>query len=176
MTMPRSELAISIEAPSHPDAEAVLTPDALRFLTELHHRFDARRLELLDKRAVRQKAIDAGQLPDFLPETESIRKAEWKAAPIPKDLMDRRVEITGPVDRKMIINALNSGANAFMADFEDSNSPTWENVVSGQLNLRDAIRGTIRYESPEGKHYHVGANPATLFVRPRGWHLDEAHF
>ena len=173
--MPRSEIAISIEAPKHPDADAVLTPEALRFLTELHHRFDARRVELLDKRAVRQKAIDAGQLPDFLPETESIRKAQWKAAPIPKDLMDRRVEITGPVDRKMIINALNSGANVFMADFEDSNSPTWENVISGQLNLRDAVRGDIGYKSPEGKEYKLGPNPAVLLVRPRGWHLVERH-
>ena len=175
MTVPRSQPATSIEAPGHPDAEAILTPEALRFLTELHHRFDARRRELLDKRAERQKAIDAGQLPDFLPETESIRKADWKAAPIPKDLMDRRVEITGPVDRKMIINALNSGANVFMADFEDSNSPTWENVISGQANLRDAVRGDIRYKSPEGKEYALGANPAVLLVRPRGWHLIERH-
>ena len=173
--MPRSELAISIEAPVHADAEAILTPDALRFLTELHYRFEARRIELLDKRVVRQKAIDAGQLPDFLRETESIRKADWKAAPIPKDLMDRRVEITGPVERKMIINALNSGADVFMADFEDSNSPTWENVVSGQVNLRDAVRGDIRYTSPEGKEYAVGPNPAVLLVRPRGWHLVERH-
>jgi malate synthase len=175
MTVLRSESAISIEAPIHPGAEAVLTPEALRFLTELHHRFDAQRRELLDKRAVRQQAIDAGQLPDFLPETGSIRKADWKAAPIPKDLMDRRVEITGPVDRKMIINALNSGANVFMADFEDSNSPTWENVVSGQVNLRDAVRGDIRYTSPEGKEYALGPNPAVLLVRPRGWHLVERH-
>jgi malate synthase len=173
--MPRSELAISIEAPVHPDAEAILTPEALRFLTELHHRFDARRHDLLEKRAVRQKAIDAGQLPDFLSETESIRKADWKAAPIPKDLMDRRVEITGPVDRKMIINALNSGANVFMADFEDSNSPTWDNVISGQANLRDAVRGNIRYTSPEGKEYALGPNLAVLLVRPRGWHLVERH-
>ncbi len=148
MTMPRSELAISIEAPPHPDTEQVLTKEALRFLSELHYRFDARRRDLLEKRAARQKAIDSGQLPDFLPETESIRKADWKVAPIPNDLMDRRVEITGPVDRKMIINALNSGANVFMADFEDSNSPTWDNVISGQANLRDAVQGDIRYTSP----------------------------
>jgi malate synthase len=175
MTAPRSQAAISIEAPAHSDAEFVLTPEALRFLAELQHRFDPRRRELLEMRAIRQQAIDAGQLPDFLPETESIRKADWKAAPIPKDLMDRRVEITGPVDRKMIINALNSGANVFMADFEDSNSPTWENVVSGQANLRDAVRGDIRYESPEGKEYALGPNPAVLLVRPRGWHLVERH-
>jgi len=175
MTVPRSQPAISIEAPAQPGVEAVLTPEALRFLTELHHRFDARRLDLLEKRAVRQQAIDAGQLPDFLPETESIRKADWKAAPIPEDLMDRRVEITGPVDRKMIINALNSGANVFMADFEDSNSPTWENVISGQANLRDAVQGDIRYTSPEGKEYALGPNQAVLLVRPRGWHLIERH-
>ena len=175
MTVPRSQPSISIEAPAHPNAEAVLTPEALRFLTELHHRFDARRLELLEKRVARQHAIDSGQLPDFLPETESIRKADWKVAPIPKDLMDRRVEITGPVDRKMIINALNSGADVFMADFEDSNSPTWDNVISGQANLTDAVRGDIRYKSPEGKEYALGPKPAVLLVRPRGWHLIERH-
>src|ERR1700719_2802152 len=175
MTVPRSQSAISIEAPAHRDAEAVLTPDALRFLTELHHRFDDRRRELLDKRAVRQKAIDAGQLPDFLPETESIRKADWKAAPIPADLQDRRVEITGPVDRKMIINALNSGANVFMADFEDATSPTWANLVDGQANLMDAVRRTISYESEGGKRYTLKASPATLMVRPRGFHLPENH-
>ena len=123
----------------------------------------------------RQKAIDAGELPNFLPETESIRKADWKVAPIPADLMDRRVEITGPVDRKMVINALNSGANVFMADFEDSNSPTWDNNISGQMNLRDANRGDIAYTSPEGKKYAVNPKHAVLLVRPRGWHLEEAH-
>jgi malate synthase len=183
MTTPRTEPAISpatlppasVDAPLHPGAEVILTADALSFLAGLHHRFEARRRELLEKRAVRQKAIDAGQVPDFLPETESIRSAGWKAAPIPKDLLDRRVEITGPVERKMIINALNSGANVFMADFEDSNSPTWENVVSGQVNLRDAVRGDIRFTSPEGKEYALAPNPAVLMVRPRGWHLVERH-
>jgi malate synthase len=174
--MPTTKLAgVSIEAPLTPAFEEILTPQAVAFLVELHHRFDARRRDLLDKRAVRQKAIDAGQLPTFLPETESIRKADWKAAPIPRDLMDRRVEITGPVDRKMIINALNSGASVFMADFEDSNSPTWENNLSGQINLRDAIRGDIRYSSPEGKEYALGPKTAVLLVRPRGWHLVERH-
>jgi malate synthase len=176
MTMPTTQFAgVSVEAPLTPAFEEILTPQAVAFLVELHHRFDARRRELLEKRAVRQKAIDAGQFPTFLPETESIRKADWKAAPIPPDLMDRRVEITGPVDRKMIINALNSGASVFMADFEDSNSPTWENNLSGQINLRDAIRGDIRYSSPEGKEYALGPKTAVLLVRPRGWHLVERH-
>jgi malate synthase len=115
-------------------------------------------------------------MPEFLPETEAVRASDWKVAPIPKDLMDRRVEITGPVERKMIINALNSGASVFMADFEDSNSPTWQNCIEGQLNLYDAVRGTIAYESPEGKKYRLNEKVATLFVRPRGWHLDEKHF
>ena len=123
-----------------------------------------------------QREIDNGKFPNFLPETAEIRRSEWKVAPIPKDLMDRRVEITGPVDRKMIINALNSGANVYMADFEDSNTPTWSNNIEGQHNLRDAIRGTIRYESPEGKKYELGPKLATLLVRPRGWHLNEKHF
>jgi malate synthase len=175
MTTPDSKSAISIEAPVHPGAETILTPEALAFLNALHHRFDGRRRELLDKRIKRQGAIDAGELPNFLPATEPIRKAQWKVAPIPKDLMDRRVEITGPVERKMIINALNSGANVFMADFEDSNAPTWTNVISGQVNLRDAVHGSIRYASPEGKEYSVGEKSAVLMVRPRGWHLVERH-
>src|SRR5713226_5356047 len=154
----------------------VLTSEAQAFLLKLAARFEPRRQELLAARRVRQERIDAGELPDFLPETAHIREKAWTVAPIPKDLRDRRVEITGPVDRKMIINALNSGANVFMADFEDSNSPTWNNNIEGQHNLRDAVRGTIRHESPEGKLYQVGPNPATLFVRPRGWHLDEKHF
>jgi malate synthase len=154
----------------------VLTSEAQAFLSKLAAAFEPRRQELLARRRTVQQEIDKGKLPDFLPETAGIRQSDWKAAPIPKDLRDRRVEITGPVDRKMIINALNSGANVFMADFEDSNSPTWNNNIEGQHNLRDAVRGTIRYESPEGKRYQVGPNPATLFVRPRGWHLDEKHF
>ena len=134
---------------------AILTPEAHAFLSKLATKFESRRQELLARRRTVQQKLDAGWLPDFLPETESIRKSDWKVAPIPKDLLDRRVEITGPVDRKMIINALNSGASVFMADFEDSNSPTWNNNVEGQYNLRDAIRGTIEYESPEGKRYDL---------------------
>jgi malate synthase len=176
MTMPQSQTtAVAFDAPVTPAFEEILTPQAVAFLVELQHRFDGRRRELLEKRIARQKTIDAGQLPAFLPETESIRKADWKVASIPRDLMDRRVEITGPVDRKMIINALNSGANVFMADFEDSNSPTWENNISGQINLRDAIKGDIGYTSPEGKEYKLGPKTAVLLVRPRGWHLVERH-
>jgi malate synthase len=154
----------------------VLTPEAKAFLLKLAAAFESRRQELLARRRDVQQGIDRGKFPTFLPETAEIRRREWKVAPIPKDLLDRRVEITGPVDRKMIINALNSGASVFMADFEDSNSPTWSNNIEGQHNLRDAIRGTIRYVSPEGKQYQLGPKLATLFVRPRGWHLDEKHF
>ncbi len=154
----------------------ILTPEARAFLSKLAAAFEPRRQELLARRRTVQQDIDNGKLPDFLPDTAGIRQSDWKVAPIPRDLRDRRVEITGPVDRKMIINALNSGASVFMADFEDSNSPTWNNNIEGQHNLRDAVRGTIRYESPEGKRYQVGPSPATLFVRPRGWHLDEKHF
>ena len=154
----------------------VLTAEARAFLLKLAARFESRRQELLARRQTVQQGIDHGKSPHFLPETAEIRQREWKVAPIPKDLLDRRVEITGPVDRKMIINALNSGASVFMADFEDSNSPTWSNNIEGQQNLRDAIRGTIRYVSQEGKQYQLGPNLATLFVRPRGWHLDEKHF
>jgi malate synthase len=154
----------------------ILTPEAQAFLTKLAAAFEPRRQELLAQRQIVQEEIDHGKLPEFLPETAEIRERDWKVAPIPKDLLDRRVEITGPVDRKMIINALNSGANVFMADFEDSNSPTWSNNIEGQQNLRDAIRGTIEYVSPEGKQYRLGSKLATLMVRPRGWHLDEKHF
>src|SRR6202140_5517673 len=166
---------IQITAPVSDAHKTVLTADAVEFLKKLSSNFEGRRQELLAKRHERQARIDKGELPDFLPETANIRKADWSVASIPADLMDRRVAITGPVDRKMIINALNSGANVFMADFEDSNSPTWENVVSGQLNLRDAVRGDIRYTSPEGKEYSLGPNQAVLLVRPRGWHLVERH-
>jgi malate synthase len=154
----------------------ILTPQAIDFLGDLARTFEGRRQELLARRKVRQKELDAGALPDFLAETASIRAQEWTVAQIPKDLEDRRVEITGPVDRKMIINALNSGASVFMADFEDANSPTWTNNLDGLVNLGDAIRRTITFESPEGKSYKLNERIATLIVRPRGWHLNEKHF
>ena len=154
----------------------ILTPQASLFLTRMARKFEPRRLELLERRRTRQMEIDAGALPGFLPETAPIRESAWTVAPIPQDLLDRRVEITGPVDRKMIINALNSGASVFMADFEDSNSPTWMNNLEGQANLRDAVDGTISFVSPEGKRYQLNNRVATLLVRPRGWHLDERHF
>jgi malate synthase len=154
----------------------ILSPEAQEFLTQLARKFEARRQELLARRRVRQQEIDSGQLPDFLTETSAIREGNWTVAPIPSDLLDRRVEITGPVDRKMIINALNSGASVFMADFEDSNSPTWQNNLEGQANLRDAVRGNISFVSPEGKRYALNPKVATLLVRPRGWHLNERHF
>src|SRR6266568_6897002 len=153
----------------------ILTPDASEFLTRLAREFDPRRQELLSQRRTRQQQIDAGQTPDFLTETASIREKEWTVAPIPHDLLDRRVEITGPVDRKMIINALNSGASVFMADFEDSHSPTWTATLQGQANLIDAVRKRIEYVSPEGKKYALHPHVATLMVRPRGWHLVEKH-
>jgi len=162
---------------SFEEAQAsVLSAEACAFLTKLARTFEGRRQELLEGRRERQREIDNGKMPDFLPETAEIRDAEWKVAPLPPALLDRRVEITGPVDRKMIINAMNSGANVFMADFEDSNSPTWTNVIEGQVNLRDAVRRTISYTSPEGKYYKLCDSPAVLMVRPRGWHLDEKHF
>jgi malate synthase len=154
----------------------VLTEAALDFLAELHERFDRRRLELLDKRMERQARFDAGELPDFPEETRDIRESEWTVGQIPQDLLDRRVEITGPTNAKMLINALNSGAQAFMADFEDAASPTWEEMVQGQVNLRDYWLGRLDYTDPDsGKHYAVGEKPAVLMVRPRGWHLPEDH-
>ncbi|MBN4061620.1 MAG: malate synthase A [Flavobacteriales bacterium] len=156
--------------------EEVLTPSALSFVAKLHREFNSKRKELLAKRIERQKEIDAGRTPDFLPETKHIRESDWTVAQLPNDLLDRRVEITGPVNRKMIINALNSGANVFMADFEDSNSPTWANCIEGQINLRDAVSGAISYTNPtNGKHYELAEKIATLKVRPRGWHLSEKH-
>ena len=154
----------------------ILTPEAVAFLVRLQRAHNARRKELLAARVTRQAALDGGQRPDFLPETAAIREADWSIAPLPADLLDRRVEITGPVDRKMIINALNSGAKVFMADFEDSTTPTWDNVLDGQLNLRDAVRRTITFEDPTTKKsYKLIDQPAVLFVRARGWHLEERH-
>jgi malate synthase len=167
--------SLEVHAPSEPGFAEILTDEARAFLTTLARACEPRRQELLARRADRQRRLDAGERPDFLPETRAVREAEWTVAPIPIDLSDRRVEITGPVDRKMIINALNSGARVYMADFEDSNAPTWRNNLEGQLNLRDAVRGTIAFTSPEGKRYALGARTATLMVRPRGWHLDERH-
>ena len=167
---------IEVLGPIGPQYDEILTPDALRFVASLQRAFGARREELLARRVEVQKRIDSGVLPDFLPETEEIRKGGWTVAPIPSTLLDRRVEITGPVDRKMVINALNSGASVFMADFEDANSPTWVNTVEGQRNLRDAVDGTIAYAAPEtGKEYRLNEKTAVLMVRPRGWHLLEKH-
>jgi len=164
-----------ILAPLPAGAEELLTPQALEFLAELERLARPKRRELLERRVARQSLLDRGQLPDFLRETAHIRRGPWRIAPVPPALADRRVEITGPTDRKMVINALNSGAKVFMADFEDANSPTWENMVQGQINLRDAVRREICFTSPEGKRYTLGENPAVLMVRPRGWHLPEKH-
>ena len=175
MTVYKQVDDIEVLAPLHPGFDGILTDDALRFLADLQRRFNPRRRSLLQARQARQAAIDAGQLPDFLPETLSIREGQWRIAPVPEDLQDRRVEITGPVDRKMVINALNSGASAYMADFEDSHAPTWQGTLDGQINLMEAVRGTIELTTPEGKHYHLNERTAVLLVRPRGWHLDEKH-
>jgi malate synthase len=156
-------------------AEAVLSPDALAFVARLHRQLEPTRQALLKRRAERQSAFDGGALPDFLPETAGVRSGSWKVAPAPPDLEKRWVEITGPVERKMMINALNSGASVFMADFEDSLSPTWPNVVLGQANLVEAVRRQLAFTSPEGKTYRLNDTIATLLVRPRGWHLSERH-
>jgi malate synthase len=167
---------VEISGPMDPGFSEILTSDALRFVAKLQREFAATRANLLEKRVAKQAEIDSGNLPDFLPETERIRKdSSWKVAPVPSDLQKRWVEITGPVERKMMINALNSGADVFMADFEDSNSPTWANSVQGQINLRDAVDRTITFTSPAGKHYELHEDIATLLVRPRGWHLNEKH-
>lgn len=159
-----------------PTYAEIISPEALAFVSDLEQQFGARRRELLQKRVDRQARLDSGEMPNFLPETAYIREQPWRVAPIPADLLDRRVEITGPVDRKMVINALNSGANVFMADFEDAHSPTWAATIEGQLNVRDAIKGSISYRNPEtGKFYQLNDQVATLMVRPRGWHLEEKH-
>jgi malate synthase len=165
---------IELRGPVEGRASEVLTPEALAFLAGLQRRFGAERERLLARRVDRQAELDAGALPDFLEETRELRESGWQVAPAPHELQDRRVEITGPVDRKMVINALNSGARVFMADFEDANSPTWSNNVEGQINLLDANARTISLDTGE-KRYELGPDPAVLLVRPRGWHLDERH-
>ncbi len=167
---------VQIKGPEIGAEKRILTPEAIRFLVKLSTAFEARRQQLLEARRLRQEQLDAGEMPEFSADGAEIQRSRWRVAETPADLCDRRVEITGPTDRKMIINALNSGANVFMADFEDSNSPTWPNMVEGQANLCDAVRGTITFRSPEGKHYELDEKTATLMVRPRGWHLDEKHF
>ncbi|MEJ8804033.1 malate synthase A [Pontibacter sp. H249] len=169
------ENTATIKAKDQTGVNEVLTPEAIDFLEMLHTKFNSRREELLNLRKERQDRLDAGEKLDFLPQTEQVREGDWKVGSIPADLQLRRVEITGPVDRKMVINALNSGANVFMADFEDANSPTWENVIQGQLNLRDAIRRDIDFTVQNGKTYHLNKEVAVLKVRPRGWHLPEKH-
>ncbi|MDO8178310.1 MAG: malate synthase A [Undibacterium sp.] len=157
-----------------PGFEQILTPDALALVAKLSRAFEPRRQELLAARTARAARLDAGELPDFLPETKHIREGDWKISPIPKALECRRVEITGPVERKMVINAFNSGADSYMTDFEDSNTPNWDNQITGQINMRDAVRRTISMEQ-NGKSYKLNDTIATLVVRPRGWHLDEKH-
>jgi malate synthase len=166
---------VELKAEMKPGFAEILTPGAVAFVAKLQRTFGTRREEALRQRVERQARFDAGEMPDFLPETRHIREGDWTCAVIPKDLEDRRVEITGPTDRKMVINALNSGARMFMADFEDANSPTWTNMIEGQINLRDAIRRTIHFKSPEGKQYELNEKTAVLLVRPRGWHLEEKH-
>lgn len=166
---------LSVRGPKEPRIDEVLTPEAQTFLAGLAERFEARRRELLERRGEFRRALTKGQRPGFPSETREIREREWSVVPPRPDLTDRRVEITGPVDRKMIINALNSGARVFMADFEDSHSPTWLGTIEGQANLVDAVRHRITFDSPDGRHYQLGPHPATLMVRPRGWHLTERH-
>jgi malate synthase len=165
---------ISLAGDEPPRASEILTPDALAFVARLHRQLDPRRRELLAARGERAARLRAGELPAFLEETRSVRESDWRVPAAPADLRDRRVEITGPVERKMLINALNSGARVFMADFEDANSPTWTNTVEGQVNLKDAVAGTISLDTGE-KHYELNDEIATLVVRPRGWHLGEKH-
>jgi malate synthase len=173
--LPNLPKGLEIRGPIHSHQEPVLSPEALEFFADLQREFNPRRLELLAKRLERQRALSRGELPDFLEETRAIREGNWKVDPVGADLLNRRVEITGPVDRKMVINALNSGANCFMADFEDAHSPTWEATLEGQFNLKQAVMGTLAFTSAEGKDYSLNAQTATLLVRPRGWHLPEKH-
>ena len=177
MTQANYPAGVDITGEIRPEYESILTPEAVEFLAGLARAFTSRRDELLAARKERQVAIDSGQLPDFLPETADIRKdLSWRVASVPPDLQDRRVEITGPTERKMVINALNCGARVFMADFEDANAPSWDNMIAGQLNLRDAVDRSITLTNPDGRFYQLNDQTATLMVRPRGWHLDERHF
>ena len=166
---------VEFKAPVTTEYKRVLTQEAIEFVARLEKEFGERRRGLLHRRWERQVEIIAGRMPQFLPGTKSIRTGEWTVAPIPKDLLDRRVEITGPTDRKMMINALNSGANVYMADFEDANSPTWENMIEGQINLCDAVDRSIKFISVEGKECRLGEKTPTMMVRPRGWHMVEKH-
>ena len=173
LTMPAG---VEVLGPLAEGYDEILSPDALAFLAELERRFGPTRHELLARRREVDARLQAGELPDFLEETREVREADWQIAPVPRDLRDRRVEITGPVDRKMIVNALNCGASVYMADFEDATTPTWANLIEGQINLRDAIRRKIDFTDPDSrKRYRLGDKIATLLVRPRGWHLPEAH-
>ncbi len=173
--MPDSIPGVTVTGANLPRSAEILTPEALGFVAELHRSFNPRRLELLENRRARQARLDGGELPGFLTDTAEVRSGSWQVAPAPPDLDDRRIEITGPAEAKMMINALNSGARVFMADLEDALSPTWRNVVGGQVALRDAVRGTLAFTNPDGKAYALNDHVATLLVRPRGWHLDEAH-
>ncbi|HEX7968300.1 MAG TPA: malate synthase A [Stellaceae bacterium] len=167
---------VEIRGTIRPGYEKILSPEAVAFVVDLERKFGPERRQLLARRAELQQKLDQGWRPDFLPDTRKVRESDWTVAPVPKDLMDRRVEITGPVDRKMVINALNCGANVYMADFEDASTPTWDNLLEGQLNLVDAVRRAIAFDDPgSGKHYELNPKTATLLVRPRGWHLPEAH-
>src|SRR5438105_1874488 len=176
MTAPDWNQGVVIHGPMKPGYEKVLTPEAIDFAVELEREFGAERRRLLARRAAVQRRLDTGWKPDFLPETKAIREGDWRVAPIPRDLQDRRIEITGPTDRKMVINALNCGANVYMADFEDATTPSWDNLIEGQANLIDAARRKIAFDDPEtGRHYSLNGKTAVLFVRPRGWHLPEKH-
>ncbi len=166
---------VEVLGPAEPRFDEILTDEALAFVAGLQREFGGRRAELLEARAERQARLDEGERPDFLEATRSVREADWRVAPAPPDLHDRRVEITGPADRKMMINALNCGARCFMADLEDANAPTWANMVEGQVNLADAVRGTLELTGPDGREYRLADETATLLVRPRGWHLPERH-
>ena len=177
MTRNTNVPGVDIMGELRPEYEAILSNEAIAFLAALARNFSARRDELMQLRQERQAEIDSGVMPDFLPETAGVRAdPTWRVAPVPADLQDRRVEITGPTDRKMVINALNCGAKVFMADCEDANSPTWDNMVQGQINLRDAVNGSITFTNPDGRFYQLNEQTATLMVRPRGWHLDERNF